>query len=147
MTDLGNTRRDGPGPCPQPTSLTPSCTVKSRASFMGTPGAREFKLYPLTEHLPQQLVFSHPAGLEVPTPAMPLTLGSMDPGKKPVSAQAMSWAIWTVNSGSQVSRLVQKAGGLQSWGGHIPLTSQIPHIEKDLARMGASKEGPLFIFF
>ena len=55
----------------------------------GHPVAREFKLHPLTKHLPQQLVFSHPAGLEVPTLAMPLTLGSMDPGKKTVSAQEL----------------------------------------------------------
>ena len=85
-------------------------TIPDTAYVSGTrPGNLQlnfFKLHPLTKHLPQQLVFSHPAGLEVPTPAMPLTLGSMDPGKKPMSAPAMIWAVWTVNSGSQVPRLV-----------------------------------------
>lgn len=46
---------------------------------------------PVTPH--KQLPFGHHSGLGVHTPVMPLTLGRMDPGKKLVLAQGMSWAM------------------------------------------------------
>lgn len=65
--------------------------------------------------------------LGVCTPAMSLTLGRIDPGKNLVQAQDKSWAIWTMNSGSQVSSIVQKGGGAMSPCPHKLLTYREGH--------------------
>lgn len=96
-------------PWPAPVSSLPWIHLAPWGAMhicMGTlqPGSSSSIYSPSTSH--KQPRFGDRPALGVCTPAMSLTLGRIDPGKNLVQAQDKSWAIWTMNSGSQVSSIV-----------------------------------------